>query len=140
MKTGREISSGGVVYRREGGKIQVVLIARQAKKIWGLPKGKIDPGEKPPQTALREVREETGLSGKIERKLGDIRYTYYAPWDDTRYSKVVSFYLMKYLGGSTADHDWEVEDAQWFDLDKALKKASYPGERSMLLKAKGILR
>ena len=107
MKTGREISAGGVIYKRQGGRIQVALIAHSQKKVWGLPKGKIDAGEKPEQTALREVKEETGLDGKIEQNLGDIQYTYQAPWEEMRIFKVVTFYLMKYLGGSTADHDWE---------------------------------
>ncbi|MDA1061697.1 MAG: NUDIX domain-containing protein [Chloroflexi bacterium] len=75
-------AAGGVVYRRSGATIEVVLVARPREGLWALPKGKPHAGESIEQTALREVREETGLEVAIDEradsagKIGSIRYTY----------------------------------------------------------------
>src|SRR5438552_17829298 len=69
------------------------------KVLLALPKGLVDPGEKPEQTAIREVHEETGVTGSVIRKLGDIKYTYVRSWGDKqRELKIVSFYYMRYEG------------------------------------------
>ena len=76
MRTVREVSAGGVIYREQQGQIYIALI--HVPRRWGLPKGHVEPGERIDETAVREVREETGLRGKIQRKLGSISYTYRA--------------------------------------------------------------
>ncbi|HSD48680.1 MAG TPA: NUDIX domain-containing protein, partial [Actinomycetota bacterium] len=72
MQTRREVSAGGVVYRRRRGRVQVALATRRTRRgdlVWGLPKGAIEPGESAESAAVREVREETGLQARIEHGL-----------------------------------------------------------------------
>lgn len=140
MRTVREISSGGVVYRKKQGAIEVVLI--RVGKRWALPKGQVEAGEGLQETALREVREETGLEGNIVAKLGDITYWYTNKTKEgeaIRIFKRVYFYLLRYLKGDVSRHDHEVEEARWFPLNEARRQISYPTERDILAKAKAFL-
>jgi len=95
--TERQISAGGVVYRRKGTDIEVALISVKGGKVWGLPKGTAEKGENIAATAHREVREETGLDGRIIDKIGHIEY-FYSLKDDglppRRIFKIVYFFLM----------------------------------------------
>ena len=137
----REISAGGVVYRREGEEIEVVLASRRTRRgelAWGLAKGGIEEGESHEQAAVREVKEETGYDAEIEASLGDTRYFYV--WEDTRIRKTVHFFLMRCTGGDPDDRDDEMEDVRWFPLDRALKRAAYRGEREVLGRAADLLR
>lgn len=102
-----------------------------------LPKGLVDPGEHPEQTALREVREETGLDAELIAKLTDIRYVYLRSWSDgQRVFKVVSFYLLRYRAGRIGDIPpemrIEVNRAEWIPLDEAPRRLSYRGERDVV--------
>ncbi len=135
----REHSSGGIIFRNNNGKLEVALIARintRGKKVWCLPKGKVERGENPEETARREVREETGMNADIVKKLGSINYWFISPEDKSKVYKTVDFYLMKYKSGSSEDHDWEVEEVKWVDIDSAFKMMEYPSERKMMSKAK----
>jgi len=139
--TRREVSAGGVVYRREGDEVEILLAARRTRRgdlAWGLAKGGIEADESTEDAAVREVREETGIDAEIEESLGDTRYFYI--WDDVRVRKVVHFFLMRATGGDTTDRDDEMEDVQWFPLDRALKRAAYRGEREVLARAAKRLR
>jgi len=102
-----------------------------------LPKGLIDEGERGLETAIREVYEETGLRAAGERKLGDVRYVY--TWEGERVFKIVSFFLLRAVGGRIGDlppgMDIEVAEARWVPLDDAATVLSYTGEREMALKA-----
>ena len=124
----REFSSGGLVIRNMRGRPHLAVV-RVRDKILALPKGHPEEGESMKEAALREVREETGLTGEIEEKLGDVRYWYAR--DGERVFKVVSFYLLRYLSGRIADHDHEVEEALWIPLDEAPERLAYGGEREM---------
>ena len=95
----REFSAGGVVVRRIKGAWHVAAIHPRGRRpgLWALPKGNIDPGETPAETAVREVYEETGVVGKLDEKLGDVKYTY--TWDGERIFKIVSFFLVRYSSG-----------------------------------------
>jgi 8-oxo-dGTP pyrophosphatase MutT (NUDIX family) len=103
-----------------------------------LPKGNIDPGEKPPETAVREVREETGVEGRIVEKLGDVKYVY--TWDGERIFKVVSFFLLRAGRGRIGEIEEamraEVAEARWLPLDDAPRLLAYGGEREMAAKAR----
>jgi 8-oxo-dGTP pyrophosphatase MutT (NUDIX family) len=137
----REISAGGVVYRRDGDEIEIVLASRRTRRgelAWGLAKGGIEDNESPEEAAVREVREETGLLAEIEDSLGETRYFYV--WEDVRIRKTVHFFLMRHTGGNIDDRDDEMEEIRWFPLERALKRAAYRGERDVLVRAAEILR
>ena len=139
----REFSAGGVCVRRLDGRWMVAAIRPRGKPegTWALPKGNIDPGERPDATALREVTEETGLRGELVQKLGDVRYVYTRR--GTRIFKVVSFFLVRYAGGRIGDiapaFRREVADVRWLPLDEAPRLLAYGGERDMVRRAADAL-
>ena len=153
----REFSAGGVVLRRMKGGWWVAAIyprrtnedrvtraARRRGTILALPKGTVDPGERPEQTAAREIREEAGIEVERVSKLGDIRYIYVRSWGDRqRVFKIVSFFLFLYrsgrLGDVPANMKHEVEGAVWLPLDEAARRMSYRGERDMVRAAQKYL-
>ena len=140
IPTTREVSAGGVVYRRGDDGIEVVLASRRTRRgqlAWGLAKGGIERGETKEVAAIREVREETGMTAEIEADLGDTKYMYV--WDDIRIRKTVHFFLMRHTGGNVEDRDDEMEEIRWFPLERAIKRAAYRGERDMLVKASELL-
>jgi 8-oxo-dGTP pyrophosphatase MutT (NUDIX family) len=136
----RQISSGGLVFRRRNSIIEVAMIAVKEGTVWCLPKGLIDKGEIPEKTALREVEEETGLKGRIIEKLGEITYWYYLKEENVKCRKTVHFFLMEYEGGDISNHDYEVEDAKWVPIDEALDKVNYKSERELIEKARKKLK
>jgi 8-oxo-dGTP pyrophosphatase MutT (NUDIX family) len=140
MQTRTEVSAGGVVYRRQGEGIEVALAARRTRRgdlAWGLPKGAIEAGESEEEAALREVLEETGLEAEVESDLGEIRYFYV--WEGVRVRKRVRFFLMRATGGDVSKHDAEMEEVRWFALRRAIKRATYRGERDVIERAAGRL-
>jgi len=134
-----QFSAGGVIYKPDGGTLAVALIATKGGSVWSLPKGIVDKGEDPETTALREVAEETGLKGSIVGKIGDISYWYFIKEENARCKKTVSYYLMKYEGGNTEAHDYEVDAARWFPIEEAIGIAAYRGDKEILIKAKEML-
>jgi 8-oxo-dGTP pyrophosphatase MutT (NUDIX family) len=140
----REFSSGGVLVRRLRGQWMIAAIrpAGRPQGLWALPKGNIGEGEDPAAAAVREVTEETGARGKVDRKLGDVRYVYTQSWGKergTRIFKVVSFYLLRYSGGRLGDLSdefaHEVAEARWLPLAEAPQLLAYKGEREMAQRA-----
>ena len=135
----REFSAGGVLVRRLRGEYVVAAIRPGGRPpgLWALPKGNVGPGEDAAAAAVREVAEETGAWGKLERKLGDVRYVY--TWDGERIFKIVSFYLLLYMGGRLGDvppqFAHEVAEARWLPLVEAPRLLAYKGEREMARKA-----
>jgi 8-oxo-dGTP pyrophosphatase MutT (NUDIX family) len=137
----REISAGGVVYRRNDDEVEIVLASRRTRRgelAWGLAKGGIEDEESMEDAAVREVREETGLLAEIEESLGETRYFYV--WENVRIRKTVHFFLMRHTGGDIDDRDDEMEEVRWFPLERALKRAAYRGERDVLVRAAELLR
>lgn len=137
MTTRFEISAGGVVFRRtDTGAVEVVLVATPGGR-WALPKGLVDRGESLEATALREVREETGLEAEVVERLDPIEYWYW--WEEggqkVRHHKKVYFFLMACRGGDVAFHDQEVEEARWFPIEEAVRQASHRTERQVLQQA-----
>lgn len=148
----REFSAGGIVLRKMRGRWHVAVIEphmerpkeppaksatrKAAAAVTALPKGAIDKGEKPEQTALREIEEETGVKADLIGKLADIKYVYVRTWGDrARVFKIVSFYLLLYrsgkLGDITPEMRVEVQRAFWLPLEKAPTTLSYKGEREV---------
>jgi len=140
----REFSAGGVLVRRMRGRWYLAAIRPAGKRegLWALPKGLVGRGEQPEATAVREVAEETGATGRLVGKLGDIRYVY--TWAGERIFKVVSFYLLRYRGGRLGDlppeHAHEVDEARWLPLDDAPSLLAYQGERELAARALETLR
>lgn len=152
----REISAGGVVVRPSGSGWELAVIEPQRepesaatakkrhKEVLALPKGLVDKGEKPEATAIREVREETGVSATLVTKLTDIKYMYVRTWaDNERVFKIVSFYLLSYESGEidTVSEDMriEVKRALWIPLEGAERRLSYRGERDVVKLAQKYL-
>ena len=111
------------------------------KPVLCLPKGLVDPGEKALDTAVREVREETGLTSVPITKLADIKYVYVRSWGDgERVFKIVSFYLLRYESGRinniSQEMRIEVGCARWVKLGDAAKLLAYRGEKQMAQKAR----
>jgi 8-oxo-dGTP pyrophosphatase MutT (NUDIX family) len=135
----REFSAGGVLVRRLRGRWVLAAIRPAGKEhgVWALPKGIIGRGEKPEETALREVAEETGATGKLVGKLGDVRYVY--TWGGQRVFKVVSFYLLRYSRGRIGDLPpttaHEVAEVRWLPLEEGPELLAYKGEREMAERA-----
>ena len=151
----REVwASGGVVYRRAGAAIEVVLVARPREGLWALPKGKPHAGESIEQAALREVTEETGLEVAIDDhvggagKIGSIRYTYpavapgaveRAPRRTCACTRSCITSSCRPRGGDTHDHDAEHDLVAWYDIHEAAERMTYPNERAILEQAHAAL-
>src|SRR5438309_954779 len=134
--------SDGIGRRGVGGCYEVALIRvlrARGGTAWALPKGWVEQGEEPEQTAVREVREETGLQTRVLRKVDEISYQFYSRADHDRISKTVHLFLLECLGGDTADHDTEVEEARWFPIEEAGQRLTYKNEREALEKAAVLL-
>lgn len=112
---------------------EVALI--RVRDRWCLPKGQVETGESVEATAVREIREETGLEGEVVEKLGDITYWYTAKDNrgtPARIFKRVYFYLLACQGGDVRQHDTEVDEAAWFPINGALEKLAYASEKKIL--------
>jgi 8-oxo-dGTP pyrophosphatase MutT (NUDIX family) len=161
----REFSAGGVVVRRMSGSWWIAAIEPEKegsepvtaktpstrrrrvprKTVLALPKGLVDPGERPEEAAVREVQEETGVTAGLIGKLTDIKYVYVRSWGDKqRVFKIVSFYLLRYQSGRiddvTPEMRVEVRRALWLPLDEAPVKLAYGGERQVVRKAQEYLK
>ena len=107
--------------------------AADGSSVLALPKGHPDGDESPADAALREVREEAGVEGRVVGRLGDVRYRYTR--GGRRIAKVVRFYLLEYVAGEPSEHDHEVEQARWMALDEAARALTYEGEREIAARA-----
>lgn len=136
-RTEKTESAGGVVYRWAADRLQVVLVGQSERDLWGLPKGGPHQGETTEETALREVREETGLITRLDRPMGSIAYWFFSR--GTRFHKTVHYFLMEATGGDTAYHDREYDLVEWFDVEQAVARATYENERELIRKAAAAL-
>jgi len=125
----REFSAGGIVLKNG----KVLLTKHSQNHHWSFPKGLIDPGQTPPEAAVREVREEGGVEAEILDKVGYNKYVY--TLNEEKIFKVVTYFLMKYVSGDPKDHDWEVEEAGWYTPEDALKQLTFSQDKALLKKA-----
>jgi len=124
----RMVSAGGAVYRINDGRVEWVVCSRNYPAMHGLPKGTPEPGETREQTAVREVREETGLEVKIEGLIGSIAYGFVRSTDGMHCCKTVFFYLMRAVGGDLALHDREFDVVKWLPGREMLTILTYENE------------
>ena len=130
----RLVSAGGVVYRESGAGTEIVVCRRDSPAVMGLPKGTPEPGESRRQTALREVREETGLEVACRGLIGSINYWFQGREPAVRYDKTVYFYLMSPTGGDLMLHDHEFDAVEWLPFRDALAALTYESEVEIVRK------
>jgi 8-oxo-dGTP diphosphatase len=130
-------SAGGVIYRVNGNRFEVALIATHEGRRWGLPKGHVRRGETAEAAAVREIAEETGLTGTVERHLATIEYWFRA--GSTRIHKYVDLFLVRYTEGALMPQTAEVDDVRWFPLQEAAERASFARERDVLNQVRQLL-
>jgi 8-oxo-dGTP pyrophosphatase MutT (NUDIX family) len=136
-----QVSAGGVVYRGDKGNVEVVIVSVGGQSRWQLPKGLVEKGENPEVTAVREAREEAGVSSEVVQLIETIEY-WYVGLDNgikVRFHKRVHFYLLRYLSGDTKDHDWEVNGARWVPIEDATNQLAFDNERRVMERARELI-
>jgi 8-oxo-dGTP pyrophosphatase MutT (NUDIX family) len=134
-----ERSAGGVLLVPLGEALLVALIELRAGTVLALPKGHIEPGERPEEAARRETREETGLVGRTIAPLKEISYHFYSRHQRARIVKRVAFFLLIYRAGSPARHNAEVEGVRFVPLHQAASRMAYSGEREVVRAAEAAV-
>ena len=111
---------------------------RRGRLLWSLPKGHVEQGETEPETAVREVREETGIQGEVIGKLGTIDFWFVA--DGRRVHKTVHHFLLVATGDlELSDEDVEVSEVAWVPLDELSERLAYADERRLIEKVHDLL-
>ena len=141
IPTVEQVSAGGGVFRMQGSIPEIAIVRIVPELRWQLPKGIIDPGETIEQAALREVREESGIEAELLSPIDTIEYWFVANYGGRRrrYHKFVHFFLMSYRAGDVGDHDNEVDESRWIDIETALEMLEFKGERDVVAKAAGMI-
>ncbi len=134
-----QISAGGVAFRSFQGRVEVALIAVGEDNRWQLPKGIVDKGESIETAAQREVREEAGVNTELLGLIDKTEYWYSDKREGVRFHKFVYFYLLRYESGEVTDHDDEVNDARWVDIDEAIEMMAFDSEKKIVEKAKTMI-
>jgi 8-oxo-dGTP pyrophosphatase MutT (NUDIX family) len=132
-----ETSAGGLVLddSRRG-----ALIGRQDRRgrmVWSLPKGHIEAGETPEAAAIREIQEETGISGSIVAPLGVIDFWFMA--ENRRVHKTVHHFLLQAVGGELSSDDAEVDSVEWVPLEDMSTRLAYADERRLMDRVQELL-
>jgi 8-oxo-dGTP diphosphatase len=130
-----EVSAGGIVLKSAGGEVYILMAQHAQHHGWGFPKGHIGDtfaDETEQQTAIREVKEETGVEAEIIEKASEETYIY--TWNGEKRNKTVHYYFMKYIGGNFKDKDHEMEAVEWVKLDEVEEKITYANAKLMFRK------
>jgi 8-oxo-dGTP pyrophosphatase MutT (NUDIX family) len=140
MQRVEETSAGGVVLDGRGIDASAALIGRidrRGRLLWSLPKGHLEPGESAEAAAVREVAEETGITGEVVAPLGTIDFWFVA--DGQRVHKTVHHYLLLRVAGELSDADIEVSEVAWVPLGEATERLAYADERALVEKVPALL-
>jgi 8-oxo-dGTP pyrophosphatase MutT (NUDIX family) len=133
QKSKREFSAGGVVYKGD----KWLVCKHSGYHKWVLPKGLVEEGEKPRQTALREVEEECGIKTKIIDKIPEAEKYIYT-FEGTKIFKVVEYFLMEYVSGDIKDHDWEMEEVEWLSFKEAKERLDFSAAKKVMDRARKL--
>jgi 8-oxo-dGTP diphosphatase len=133
-----EFSAGGVVFKKETDQIFILVAQHSQHHGWVFPKGfigdKIE-GETKEDTALREVKEETGVTGTILEPLTPITYWYEMAGEKRK--KTVYYYIMEFVDGDITDHDWEMKNVEWIPMKEVEKRLTYDSDKEVWKEAQG---
>jgi 8-oxo-dGTP pyrophosphatase MutT (NUDIX family) len=135
-----EFSAGGVVFKKQKEGIEILLCQHSQHHGWVFPKGLIGDhkkGEGKEETALREVEEETGAKGKILEPLEPVVYWY--RFREEKIRKTVYYYVMEFIGGDIAKHDFEMENVEWLPFDKVLERLTFKSDKEVFEKAMPVI-
>ncbi|MFM2104374.1 MAG: NUDIX hydrolase [Candidatus Limnocylindrus sp.] len=130
------VSAGGLVIRAVAGRPEIVVGRRRRERdgyVWSLPKGTPEEGETREETALREVREESGLEVRILSYFDAITYSFVRTGE--RIEKTVHYYLMEQVGGSFDAYDHEFEELRWVPMDEAIALLDFQTESALVKRA-----
>jgi 8-oxo-dGTP pyrophosphatase MutT (NUDIX family) len=136
-----EFSAGGIIFKKEEGKIYILTSQHSQHLGWVFPKGIIGDnikGEKKEETAVREVKEETGAEAEIIKEVTPVTYWYV--WEGEKRKKTVYYFIMKYTGGDITDHDHEMSAVEWVEEDKVLEKLTYKSDKDAFLEAQPLIK
>ena len=124
----RILIAGGIVFRRRQGRPEVLIVtARKRRKRWVLPKGGVKPGEKPRAAAIRECREEAGVTGRVVELAGVAEY-------GTKAGRVrVEYFIIEFT--REVEHAEDERDYQWCAVEDAIAQLTYASARRVLLEA-----
>lgn len=135
-----ETSAGGLVLDERTPHARAALIGRidrRGRLVWSLPKGHVERGETPAEAAIREVAEETGITGRVVAPLGTIDFWFVA--DDRRVHKTVHHFLLLAEAGRLSDADVEVAEVSWVPLEEVPTRLAYPTERELVARVPELL-
>lgn len=134
-----EFSAGGVVFKKEKDKTFILIAQHSQHHGWVFPKGWIDREKKETKedAALREVKEETGIIGKIIKPLDPV--TYWFNMDGEKIKKTVYYFVMEFAGGDINEHDDEMENVEWIEKADVMEKLTYKSDKDVWKQAKQVL-
>ncbi|MCL4353735.1 NUDIX domain-containing protein [Patescibacteria group bacterium] len=134
-----EFSAGGIVYKTQKQKMMILLAQHSQHHGWVFPKGLIGDkeefkGQTKEETAIREVEEETGVKARIIKSLTAVTYWYV--FKGEKIKKTVYYFLMEYVSGDIAKHDFEMENVEWLTIDEIEKRLTYQSDKKVWKGAK----
>lgn len=136
-----EFSAGGIVFKKEGTKILILVAQHSQHHGWVFPKGLIGDkvkGEEKENTALREVEEETGIKGKILKPLTPVEYWYV--FGGEKIKKKVYYFLMEEAGGNIENHDNEMENVEWLPKENVEERLTYKSDKQVWEEAEKMIK
>lgn len=137
-----EFSAGGIVFKRENNSLFILVSQHSQHHGWVFPKGLIGDREDnkhqgKEETAVREVKEETGIDAEIIEAIKPVVYWYV--FDGEKRKKTVYYYIMKYIGGDFEERDDEMEAVEWFPSDAVEDKLTYKSDKEVWKEARPII-
>ncbi|MDR1674396.1 MAG: NUDIX domain-containing protein [Oscillospiraceae bacterium] len=132
----QEKSCGAVVYRKSHGNTQLLLIKHLNSGHWSFPKGHAEKGETEIETAIREVKEETGIDVLLDHTFRET--VTYSPKKDTQ--KIVVYFLAKAINYNYVPQKEEIAEAHWFDIGYVPSVLTYDNDKAIVSKAKTAIK